>query len=371
LARIDHRDRADRTEPTESVDPPDSAERNEPTDPTDRADPIDPTLSTDPTEPIDRIDPRLAIERNEPSDHRLRSRTPPILTRPADARHLRSPPPRLVRARAGVLSQMLSDPRGGRMRGIGFARHDGATTVEGYGAPTCSLRGQASSSLVAFDGFPLWAVRGRLSPGSSLGWEAHHGDEGLYVVAGTLRVGGQVCPSGGALVIEAGTPATAIADDGASVVHFGPHDPEPPREGIYGPPAAEPRGVHVVGPGGTYAAVEPGRETRMFADSTCPTCRITLFFTGRDAEYASARHSHSADEILYLLRGDVRFGSQRVGPHDAVAIEGGHRYGFRSGPEGFAFLNYRRDASEQTTVGGVPMLEGGRARALTPVNDVR
>jgi quercetin dioxygenase-like cupin family protein len=257
------------------------------------------------------------------------------------------------------------------VRGIGFARREAARRIEGYAAPSCSLRGDASSSLVAFDGFGLWAVRAELSPGASLVWDARHGDEGLYVVAGELRVGDRVCPSGGAVVVEAGVVASASTAAGATVVHVGPHDAEPPRDGIHGPPAPEPRGVHVVGPRGLFAAIEPGRDTRMFADSTCPTCRITLFVSGRDGAYESVPHSHSADEIIYVLRGDVRFGSHLLEPHDAVAIEGGHRYAFRGGPDGFAFLNYRRDASEQTTAGGVPVLEGGRARGLTPVNDVR
>jgi hypothetical protein len=173
------------------------------------------------------------------------------------------------------------------------------------------------------------------------------------------------------VIVEASAPACVSAPDGATLVHFGPRDPDPPVDGYYGAPAGEPRAVHVVGPGGTYAAIEPGRETRMFADSTCGTCRITLFFTGRDAEWRSAAHSHSADEILYLLRGTIHLGSYRLDPGDAVAIAGGRRYAFRSGPDGFAFLNYRRDASEQTTAGGEPLLEGGRVRGLTLVNDVR
>jgi hypothetical protein len=109
----------------------------------------------------------------------------------------------------------------------------------------------------------------------------------------------------------------------------------------------------------------------MFADSTCPTCRITLFVTGRDEPYRSARHSHSADEVQYVTRGEVRFGSRVLRPGDAVAIAGGYRYRFQSGNAGFAFLNYRRDASEQTNDGDIPRLEGGRARGLAFVNDVR
>ena len=109
----------------------------------------------------------------------------------------------------------------------------------------------------------------------------------------------------------------------------------------------------------------------MFADSSCETCRITLFLTGRDGPYTSSMHSHSADELMILVGGEVRFGSRRLHAGDAVAIVADHRYGFRSGDEGFAFLNYRRDASEQTTVGDAARPEGGAARGLTLVNDIR
>ena len=263
------------------------------------------------------------------------------------------------------------------MRGLGFA--PATALADGYAAPTCRLIGGARSSLVSFDGFPLWAVTAELAPGAELRWgdargDAHgaaHGDEGVYVTAGSLLVGDRECPAGGAVIIEGQAAASVAAPEGATVVHFGPHDPSPPADGYFGPAAPPPHGAHVVGPGGVYAAVEPGRDTRMFADSTCPTCRITLFFTGRDERYVSARHSHSADEILYVLRGEVRFGSRRLAPGDAVCIAGGHKYGFQSGAEGFAFLNYRRDASEQTTEGDIPRLEGGRVRGLTFVNDVR
>jgi len=249
------------------------------------------------------------------------------------------------------------------MKDIVIAR--AAAPVEGYAAPTCRLRGEARSRRAELDGFPLWMVRAELAPGAELEWEGPHGDEGLYVVDGALVTGGRTCDAGGAVIVEASAAARV------GVVHFGPRDPEPPVDGYHGAPARQPRGVHIVGPGGTYAAVEPGRATRMFADSTCQTCRITLFFTGRDAEWRSAPHSHSADEILYLLRGTIHLGSYRLDPGDAVAIAGGRRYAFRSGPDGFAFLNYRRDASEQTTAGGEPQLEGGRVRGLTLVNDVR
>jgi mannose-6-phosphate isomerase-like protein (cupin superfamily) len=259
----------------------------------------------------------------------------------------------------------------GSVKAIGFARRDEAEVGAGYAAPTCALDGDATSWSARFDGFPLWVTWAEVAPGGEFTWTGRHGDEGLYVVEGALEFGDCICPSGGAVIIESGTPARVRTPNGAIVVHFGPEDLDPPADGIHGAPAREPRGVHVVGPGGVWAVTDPGRDTRMFADSTCPHCRITLFFTGRDQEYRSSAHSHSADEILYLLRGRIDFGSYHLGPGDAVAIRGDQRYQFRSGRDGFAFLNYRRDASQQTSEGSEPQLEGGRVRGLTFVNDTR
>jgi mannose-6-phosphate isomerase-like protein (cupin superfamily) len=257
----------------------------------------------------------------------------------------------------------------GRVKAIGFARREEAEVVAGYAAPTCTLDGQATSWSPRFDGFPLWVTWAEVAAGSEITWAGRHGDEGLYVVGGALEFNGRRCPAGGAVIIESGVSARVRTPNGAVVAHFGPEDPEPPVDGIHGAPAPERHGVHVVGPGGVWAATEPGRDTRMFADSTCPNCRITLFLTGRDHEYCSSAHSHSADEILYLLRGRIHFGSYHLGPGDAIAIRGDQRYRFRSDSDGFAFLNYRRDASEQTTEGSDPQLEGGRVRGLTFVSD--
>lgn len=255
------------------------------------------------------------------------------------------------------------------MRGIDFRRMEDAAA--GYPAPTCRLDGDATGAIAAPAGFPLWVARGELAPGARLRWTGDHGDEGIYLLAGELGVDGRRCPAGGVVVVEAGAPAEVVAPDGARLLHFGPHDPEVPTTGYHGPPRPTPRGTHVIGPRGLYAAAQPGRDTRMFADSTCDTCRITLFFTGRQAAYVAAPHSHSTDEVLYLLSGEVRFGSHRMAPGDAAFIEADRRYAFRSGPEGFAFVNYRRDASEQTVAGDVARLEGGRARGLERVWDVR
>jgi quercetin dioxygenase-like cupin family protein len=220
------------------------------------------------------------------------------------------------------------------------------------------------------DEFPLWLVRGTLEPGSSLQWDGTHGDEALHVTSGEVEVDGHVCPTGGSVVVESGVPVNLRARGRANILHFGPADPTPPTDGFYGPAAAERHGVHVVGPGGTWAQVEGPRDSRFFADSTCPTCRLTLLYTGRDCAYESAAHSHSQDELIHVLKGELQLGAYRVGPGDTLAIAKDVRYRFRS--DGFGFLNYRRDVSHQTIDRDAPpILEGGEYHHFTPVMDLR
>jgi hypothetical protein len=131
--------------------------------------------------------------------------------------------------------------------------------------------------------------------------------------------------------------------------------------------------VHLVGPRGVLAIEQPGRSTRFFADSACATCRITLFSTARDDTYRSASHSHSEDEILYVLDGEIQVGSATLEPHMGAAIPGGELYGFRSGEHGFRFLNFRRDASTyRSPARKIESLERPRDNPdVAVVNDLR
>ena len=243
--------------------------------------------------------------------------------------------------------------------------------VPGWGAPTAILDGDATSSSGSPDDFSLWLVRGELGPGATLRWDDAHGDEVLYVERGELRVDDRTCPEGGAIVLEAGIGAEVTTDRGAAVLHFGPADPTPPGDGHHGG-SAPGQAIHIVGPRGTWAQVEHARDTRYFADSTCPTCRATLLFTGREGAYESPAHSHSQDELIHVLHGEIQLGARSAHPGDTIAIGKGVRYMFRSPSPGFAFLNYRRDASLMTTDRHAPpFLEGGEVHGFDPVMDLR
>ncbi len=246
----------------------------------------------------------------------------------------------------------------------------GADVVEGPGwaAPTVTLAGEGTSAPLTASDFPLWLVRGTLAPGAALTWRLPHGDEIVYVASGEVEVIGRVCPPGGAIVVESGVEVTATARGEAKVLHYGPVDPTPPT--AFGAPDPSGHGVHVVGPGGTYAQVDGSRDTRYFADSTCPTCRATLLRTGRSCRYESPAHSHSADEVIHVISGELAMGAYRLEVGDTLCIGKDVRYRFTS--DGFAFLNYRADGSYQT-IGrdDPPILEGGAVHGFTPVMDIR
>lgn len=52
-------------------------------------------------------------------------------------------------------------------------------------------------------------------------------------------------------------------------------------------------------------------------------------------------HCHDEDEIMYVLSGEMILGNRKVGPGSSVFIGGGVFYGFRAGPDGLHFLNFR------------------------------
>jgi mannose-6-phosphate isomerase-like protein (cupin superfamily) len=225
---------------------------------------------------------------------------------------------------------------------------------EGYAAPSCTPVGGSRSHLFAPAGYSLWQLRGELDAGTELRWSGAQGDEGIYVIDGELRVGDATAPAGGAVIVEAGVAATVLAPVPTRVVHFGPHDPRQPADGPYGPPSAEGHGVHVYQEtDARLLHIEGASElrARSYADSKCPTCRITMFRTALDGPNVTESHYHSQDEIIYLLDGELQVGRTTVSAGMAFAVPKDVRYGFRS-PGPYTFLNYRPDCSLMVTKPG-------------------
>jgi mannose-6-phosphate isomerase-like protein (cupin superfamily) len=84
------------------------------------------------------------------------------------------------------------------------------------------------------------------------------------------------------------------------------------------------------GPASAYKIREPGTETapQLVELRMHPHEVIEL-------------HCHDEDEIMYILSGEMLLGNRKVGPGATVTIGGGVFYGFKAGPEGVHFLNFR------------------------------
>jgi quercetin dioxygenase-like cupin family protein len=54
-------------------------------------------------------------------------------------------------------------------------------------------------------------------------------------------------------------------------------------------------------------------------------------------------HGHSTAEIIYVTQGELRLGAHIAGPGTAIYIDANTLYGFKVGPEGATFLNFRAE----------------------------
>ncbi len=244
--------------------------------------------------------------------------------------------------------------------------------VARYPGSTVELTGDCAAQLVSPDGATLWLVAAELAAGTEMRWGTEHGDEAVYVRSGSLVVDGRVCPADGAVVVEAGVAATAVAESDATIVHVGPIDPAPPANGLRGPADTEGRSVRIVGPDGIWATVDETQRTRFFSDASSPTNRLWLLATDRSQYFESSAHSHSQDELIHVLRGEIRVGRRVVGVGDTLWVAADRRYKLYSGDNGVCFINYRRDASVMTSPNyDGPLLEAGESTNMTWVGDYR
>jgi quercetin dioxygenase-like cupin family protein len=265
--------------------------------------------------------------------------------------------------------------------GLTVTTLDDVAASPGYAAPRRAT-GVRRSRRVSPDRYSIWMTVSELDDGGTIEWDGEpgvaHGDDGVYVLDGALEVragtGVHRCPAGGAVIVESGAAAVARAIGATRVVHCGPYDAAPPAGGLYGAPAPSGHGVHVLGPDGWFRSGDRERVVATwFADSTCPTCRISFFHVWRgEGGIKDRSHTHTQDELIYVVGGSLVVGGIEHGPGGCLAVPANLRYSVTSGPNGNAFLNYRRDVSVQGYRPGEPTeLEGALARGGVEVADFR
>ena len=214
-----------------------------------------------------------------------------------------------------------------------------------YPAPFTTARGAVTTKFAQPDGFLQWVVTGELAGGAEIEWTGEHGDEAVYVVQGRLQVGDEVCPAGGAVIVESGAPATARALENTQIVHMGSSVPTAPDDGPLGPPEPTGHGVHVVGPQGLGASKDSdafATKTSFYSRGRCPTCRIMFYRVRGEGDTYS--HSHSEAQLQHVLDGSIKVGGFTVDAGMTFAVPSDYRYGYRS-PEPWEIVVYRRDVS--------------------------
>src|SRR5438876_6540446 len=162
-----------------------------------------------------------------------------------------------------------------------------ADRLDGYPQPGYRIDGVVSARQGSPDGFPLWLVGAELDDGASIQWVGQHGEEVVYVLGGRVAVDGRECPERGSVIVEQGArPALRAIGGPAHILHFG-SSPERVAGAHAANGGAGGASMHIVGPRGTYARVEEGRDSHYYADSTCATCDVTLLYTSRNEQYES------------------------------------------------------------------------------------
>lgn len=226
------------------------------------------------------------------------------------------------------------------------------------------------SKLLSPPDYSLRMTVAEIGSGGHVQWDARHGEEGVYVLSGEVEVEGRPCESGCAAILESGSEVRLEAKTTAKLALFGrtrDTDDEPAK-------TPEGDGLHIVGPRGWFRcehAEFEGVVSTWFADSTCSTCKLTLMRVQHPHGFAGPAHSHSQDEIIYVLDGSVRMGKHEYGPGSALCIPADIRYRL-SYPAGGDFLNYRPGVSFTTVAGSsTSKREGGLAGGGVLVGDFR
>jgi len=228
-------------------------------------------------------------------------------------------------------------------------------------APVVETGGQASGvETRAFfdgDGDPIHMHVHQLEPGATIRLEGRPTDHIAYVWRGAVDAGGTRLDAGSSVIAERGSAqALTAAEAGATLVAFNLKDRHArPRAGghIHLLPADRvPRHPDITGEGYVGGGLH--------ADAQCPTCELWLHDNNFIVpDKVGTVHSHSEDEVIFVVEGGMKLGSTLYGPGSALAIHANTKYGFTTGPDGLTFINFRGTTPTYTSGDGSVTVEEG------------
>lgn len=194
------------------------------------------------------------------------------------------------------------------------------------------------------DKFPLQLHLHRLAGGQALEIGPLAVECVVYVWHGDANAGGRPLPTGSSIIVEQGQRVTVTGgDQGAQLLAFAsarPMKAQSPGGHVHLLPADRVPRTDNLGGHGVKGA--------MHADSDCPTCSVWLHENQfppaeplDEEQQKRGIHSHSEDEIIFVIDGEMRLGNKPAGPGTALAIAAETLYSFSPGPEGLSFINFR------------------------------
>jgi len=184
------------------------------------------------------------------------------------------------------------------------------------------------------DKAPIHLTSYRLAPGTRLEWTRPERCRTLFVQTGALMINGQKFGPDSVIVVESDGHCMAEAGpDGAAFHEFLHHRERSPHRGGK---------VHAIAGGESPVTRHDGIDSALPADSTCPGCGVWLqdtFFhvEGRLVDL----HSHTEDEVIFVLEGELLAGPRKLGPGSALSVAKNIVYSFTVGKGGLRFINYR------------------------------
>ena len=216
-----------------------------------------------------------------------------------------------------------------------------------YPAPQCTVSGGARGSLGSMG--DIWTIKGTLNAGAELTWSGSQGDEVLFVLDGRIQIRGQDVPTNSVLIVEANTVAAATVLEPTRTIHFGSTLDLPASDRADIAPTSHEHGIHIVArdeADGMTVKTADGTsfKTQYYADGTCQTCSAALLRVETDGPAAAPPHSHSVNEIIHVLRGEMHLGAKVVAAGMSLSVPADMRYAFKTdGP--IEFINYRPEVS--------------------------
>jgi hypothetical protein len=75
---------------------------------------------------------------------------------------------------------------------------------------------------------------------------------------------------------------------------------------------------------------------------------FSLVYVWFKAHFPLVRHSHSNDCLYYIISGDIRLGTERLGPGDGFFVPGDAPYTYTVGDEGVELLEFRHSSTFET-----------------------